>query len=85
MALAARSDGPGHHALLDRIAGHAGIERFDHADRFMAYREALRHRIFALHDVHVGAAVVVVVIRTSASPALGLGMGFSSRTMRPGP
>jgi hypothetical protein len=47
---------PGNHALAFCVALHGAAQLFDHAHRFVAHGQALGHRVFALEDVHVGAA-----------------------------
>ena len=54
--LAARRDRADEDALADLVAGDAGAELFDDADRLVADDQARSDRVLALQDVDVGAA-----------------------------
>ena len=56
VALAARRDGADEDALADLVAGHAGAELLDDADRLVADDQPGPDRVLALDDVEVGAA-----------------------------
>ena len=56
VAVAARRDGAGDHALALAVALHGRAELLDHADRLVADGQALGDRVLALEDVDVGAA-----------------------------
>ncbi len=55
-ALAARRDCADEHTLADLVAGDAGAELVDDADRLVADDQSRSDRVLALEDVDVGAA-----------------------------
>jgi hypothetical protein len=56
VAVPGGGDGAGDHALALAVTLHGRADLLDHAHRLVADREALRDRVLALEDVHVGAA-----------------------------
>ena len=50
------ADRPGNHPLALAVALHRAAQLLDHADRLVAHRQALGHRVLALQNVHIGAA-----------------------------
>jgi hypothetical protein len=56
VAVSARADGAGDHALALDITLDGGPQFFDHADGFVPDRKPARDGIFALQDMDIGAA-----------------------------
>ena len=85
VALAARSNGADQDAIAYFVAGDAGTDLMDHADRFVADHQA---RLTGYSPFTMWTSVpqiVVSVTRITTSPARALGTGTVSRLICPGP
>ena len=81
--VAARRDSAGDNLCPSRKPVTDDPSFLDDAHRLVTDRQPRRNQILAFENMDVGAAIVVIVTRMSASGEPMSGIGFSSSTIRP--